>query len=56
VAVFLLWKVAVEARKTLMQQSGGLLLPPVQTLVATTIFAEGKNANEPRHPFRIVLP
>ena len=29
-----------------MQQSGGLLLPPVQTLVATIIFAIGKNANE----------
>ena len=29
-----------------MQQSGGLLLPPVQTLVATLIFAIGKNANE----------
>jgi len=35
-----------EIRKTQMQQSGGLLLPPVQTLVATTIFARGKNANE----------
>jgi len=29
-----------------MQQSGGLLLTPVQTLVATFIFAKGKNANE----------
>ena len=29
-----------------MHQSGGLLLPPVQTLVATTIFCKAKNANE----------
>jgi len=29
-----------------MQQSGGLLQPPVQTLVATIIFAPGKDANE----------
>ena len=27
-----------------MQQSGGLLLPPVQTLVATIIFAASENA------------
>ena len=33
-----------------MQQSSGLLLSPVQTLVTTIIFAEGENANEPRHP------
>jgi len=33
-----------------MQQSGGLLLPPVQKLVATFIFIEGKNGNKPRHP------
>ena len=31
------------------QQSGGLLLPPVQTLVATSISAlQGRNANESR--------
>ena len=31
------------------QQSGGLLLPPVQTLVATLIFAHlGENANDSR--------
>jgi hypothetical protein len=35
-----------EIRKIKSQQSGGLLLPPVQTLVATLIFATGKNANE----------
>ena len=35
-----------EIRKAKMQQSGGLLLTPVQTLVATFIFAFGKNANE----------
>ena len=29
-----------------MQQSGGLLLPPVQTLVATLIFGKAENANE----------
>jgi len=29
-----------------MQHAGGMLLPPVQTLVATIIFAKGKNANE----------
>ena len=29
-----------------MQYAGGILLPPVQTLVATIIFAIGKNANE----------
>ena len=32
------------------QGSGGALLPPVQTLVATLIFAKGKNAN------RVLLP
>ncbi len=36
-----------EIRKSKMQQSGGLLLPPVQTLVATLISAlTGRNANE----------
>jgi len=34
-----------------MQQSGGLLLPPVQKLVATIIFANGENAN--RVPFGV---
>ena len=29
-----------------MQYAGGILLPPVQKLVATLIFAKGKNANE----------
>ena len=29
-----------------MQQSGGLLLTPVRKLVATLIFAKGKNANQ----------
>ena len=29
-----------------MQQSGGLLLTPVQTLVATLIFGKAENANE----------
>jgi hypothetical protein len=29
-----------------MQHAGGMLLPPVQTLVATAIFAEGKNATK----------
>ena len=33
-----------------MQYAGGILLSPVQTLVTTIIFAEGENANEPRHP------
>ena len=33
-----------------MQQSGGLLLPPVRTLVASLIFAIGKNANRFRLP------
>jgi len=27
-----------------MQHAGGMLLPPVQKLVATIIFAKGKNA------------
>ena len=31
-----------------MQQSGGLLLTPVRKLVATLIFAKGKNANKSR--------
>jgi len=36
-----------------MQYAGGILLPPVQTLVATIIFAKGKNANESlTHPNR----
>jgi len=39
-----------------MQQSGGLLLPPVQTLVATIIFACGKNASKSgRYPQNILL-
>ena len=42
VTVFLLWNVAAEARKTFMQQSGGLLLPPVQKLVATFILLKAK--------------
>ena len=29
-----------------MQHAGGMLLPPVQKLVATIIFAKGKNANQ----------
>jgi len=29
-----------------MQHAGGMLLPPVQKLVATSIFAIGENANE----------
>ena len=33
-----------------MQHAGGMLLPPVQTLVATLIFAKGKNANRIHHP------
>ena len=33
-----------------MQVSGGHLLPPVQKLVATIIFASGKNANRIHHP------
>ena len=32
------------------QHAGGMLLPPVQTLVATIIFALGKNANRVRSP------
>ncbi len=35
-----------EIRTIQMQVSGGHLLPPVQKLVATIIFAFGKNANE----------
>ena len=31
------------------QHAGGMLLPPVQTLVATIIFATGKNANRIHH-------
>jgi len=33
-----------------MQLSGGQLLPPVQKLVATIIFATGENANRIHHP------
>ena len=33
-----------------MHHAGGILLPPVQTLVATLIFAKGKNANRVRSP------
>ena len=33
-------------RRSQMQYAGGILLPPVQTLVATFIFAMGENANE----------
>jgi len=35
-----------EIRKILSQYAGGILLPPVQKLVATLIFAKGENANE----------
>ncbi len=31
---------------TQMQHAGGVLLPPVRTLVASSIFAKGKNENE----------
>jgi hypothetical protein len=33
-----------------MELSGGQFLTPVQTLAATLIFAEGKNANRVRPP------
>ena len=37
--------------------SGGQFLPPVQTLVATSIFAKGENANRVRSPiFRYQAP
>ena len=39
----------VGIRKTQMQHAGGMLLPPVQKLVATFIFATGESANESRH-------
>ena len=32
------------------QHAGGMLLPPVQKLVATFIFASGKNANRVLYP------
>jgi hypothetical protein len=32
-----------------MQYASGILLPPVQTLVATIIFAKGENAKNPSH-------
>ena len=32
-----------------MQYASGILLPPVQTLVATLIFAFGENAKNPSH-------
>jgi len=35
-----------------MQMSGGHLLPPVQTLVATIIFATGENASRLPYPFK----
>ena len=34
------------------EQSSGLFLQPVQTLVASTIFAAGKNANDSPHRCR----
>ena len=34
------------------QHADGMLLPPVQKLVATIIFAIGKNANRIHHPPR----
>ena len=37
------------------QGSGGALLTPVQTLVATLIFAKGKNANRVRSPAPKIL-
>jgi len=40
-----------------MQMSSGHLLPPVQKLVATFIFApKGKNANRIPHPYLLNLP
>ena len=33
-----------------MQHPGGVLLPPVQTLVATSIFAKGENVYRIPHP------
>jgi hypothetical protein len=39
-----------------MELSGGQFLTPVQTLVATLIFAEGKNANRVRPQFSSIFP
>jgi len=36
------------------QHAGGMLLPPVQKLVATLVFAKGENANESL-PVRLVV-
>jgi len=36
----------VRESKTINATCGGMLLPPVQKLVATSIFAEGKNVND----------
>ena len=41
---------------TQMQQSGGLLLTPVQTLVSTIIFARGKSAMNLRRGAMRPLP
>ena len=38
-----------ETRKIKSQYAGGILLPPVQTPVATSICAYGADANESRH-------
>ena len=38
-----------ETRKIKSQYAGGILLPPAQTLVATSICAYGADANESRH-------
>ena len=47
-SLFLFMEIGDGLEPIQMQQSGGLLLPPVQTLVATVIFANGENANRVR--------
>ena len=47
---FLLENCRRESNPSQMQQSGGLLLTPVQTLAATLIFAIGENANRLLYP------
>jgi len=39
-----------------MQQSGGLLLPPVRKLAATLIFCNAENANRLPYPTLLQIP